>query len=39
VGQEAPGFDLRRLNDHTKRVKLASFAKEKPVVLFFGSYT
>ncbi|MFQ5461482.1 MAG: hypothetical protein ACE5E5_02530 [Phycisphaerae bacterium] len=39
VGQEAPGFELRRLNDRAQRVKLASFADKKPVVLFFGSYT
>jgi len=39
VGQEAPGFELRRLNDHAKRVTLASFVEKKPVVLFFGSYT
>ena len=39
VGQEAPGFDLRRLEDQSKRVKLASFSGEKPVILFLGSYT
>ena len=37
VGEKAPGFDLRRLEDQTKRVKLASFSGEKPVILFLGS--
>ena len=39
AGDHAPTFVLKSLDDETKRVKLASFRKDKPVVLFFGSYT
>ena len=39
AGDRAPTFVLKSLDDETKRVKLASFRKDKPVVLFFGSYT
>ena len=39
VGEQAPGFDLRRLENQSQRVKLASFSGEKPVILFLGSYT
>ena len=39
AGDRAPTFVLKSLDDGTKRVKLASFRKDKPVVLFFGSYT
>ena len=39
VGEKAPGFDLRMLEDQSKRVKLTSFSGEKPVILFMGSYT
>ncbi len=39
AGDEAPPFTLKMLNDATKQVELASFRGEKPVVLFFGSYT
>ena len=39
AGQRAPDFSLKRLNDESKKVHLASFRGEKPVVLFFGSYT
>lgn len=38
-GDIAPAFTLNRLDDDSKRVKLASFRETKPVVLFFGSYT
>lgn len=39
AGDRAPTFSLKMLDDQKKRVKLASFRKDKPVVLFFGSYT
>ena len=39
AGDRAPTFSLKMLDDQSKRVKLASFRKDKPVVLFFGSYT
>ena len=39
AGDRAPMFELGRLGDESKRVNLASFRNEKPVVLFFGSYT
>lgn len=39
AGDRAPTFVLKSLDDDTKRVKLASFRKDRPVVLFFGSYT
>lgn len=39
AGDIAPTFALKMLDDDSKRVKLASFREQKPVVLFFGSYT
>ncbi len=39
VGDKAPVFSLKMLDDDTKEVRLAGFRKTKPVVLFFGSYT
>ena len=38
VGQEAPTFVLKSL-DGESETDLASFRGQKPVVLFFGSYT
>ncbi len=38
VGQEAPEFTLKSL-DGESETELSSFRDEKPVVLFFGSYT
>lgn len=39
AGDTAPKFTLKSLDDSSKRVRLASFRKDRPVVLFFGSYT
>ena len=39
VGERAPNFKLKMLDDDAKKVRLASFRNKKPVVLFFGSYT
>lgn len=39
AGDTAPKFTLKLLDDDSKRVRLASFRRDKPVVLFFGSYT
>ncbi len=38
VGQEAPNFVLKSL-DGESETDLSSFRNDKPVVLFFGSYT
>jgi hypothetical protein len=38
AGDSAPDFDLETL-DRASRVRLSSFAHQKPVVLIFGSYT
>jgi len=38
VGDPAPDFNLPT-HDRSARVELASFRREKPVVLVFGSYT
>ncbi len=39
VGDIAPPFALKMFDDQGKTVELAAFREEKPVVLFFGSYT
>lgn len=39
VGDDAPRFTLKMLDDKSKEVQLAGFAGKRPVVLFFGSYT
>lgn len=39
VGAIAPTFALQMFDDQSKTVELAAFREEKPVVLFFGSYT
>ncbi len=39
VGDEAPVFKLKMLDDDTMEVDMAGFRETKPVVLFFGSYT
>ena len=39
VGDKAPVFNLKMLDDDTREVRLAGFRETKPVVLFFGSYT
>ncbi len=39
VGQAAPSFTIKRLEDKTQSVSLANFKGKRPVVLFFGSYT
>ncbi len=39
VGDAAPLFTLKMLNDESKKVELAGFFGDRPVVLFFGSYT
>ena len=41
VGDDAPDFDLKRLNakEGDPTVKLSSFEGKKPVFLIFGSYT
>ena len=38
VGDEAPLFTLKSL-DGTEETDLASFRDQRPVILFFGSYT
>lgn len=38
VGEMAPDFTLKSLDGDTQ-TELASFRGEKPVILFFGSYT
>ena len=38
VGEAAPEFELPTL-DKSARVRLSSLAREKPVLLVFGSYT
>ena len=38
VGQEAPTFVLKSL-DGESETDLSTFRGEKPVILFFGSYT
>lgn len=41
-GQKAPDFELALLDKEGKpgkKVKLSSFKGDRPVVLFFGSYT
>ena len=39
VGNEAPDFDLPRVDDPARTVRLAAFRGERPVALIFGSYT
>jgi hypothetical protein len=42
VGDLAPDFNLERLGAETpraERVRLSSFRGQRPVALFFGSYT
>lgn len=39
AGQVAPDFELSRLEDKKKTVRLSSFQGKKPVALIFGSYT
>ena len=39
VGEDAPRFTLRMLDDRTRTVELAALRNEKPVILFVGSYT
>ena len=39
VGDVAPLFTLKMLEDENRTVELAAFREVKPVVLFFGSYT
>ena len=41
IGAPAPDFELVRLDSpgSAERVRLSSFRGERPVVLFFGSYT
>jgi hypothetical protein len=39
VGDDAPRFTLKMLDDKSKEVELAGFFGKRPVVLFFGSYT
>ena len=39
VGDPAPDFKLKTLEDSGKDVQLSSFKEKKPVVLLFGSYT
>ena len=38
TGQAAPMFTLETL-DHKKKIDLASFTGDRPVLLMFGSYT
>jgi hypothetical protein len=38
-GALAPDFTLRTAQDRTKRVTLASYRDQRPVVLVFGSYS
>lgn len=39
VGDDAPAFTLKMLKDQSKTVELAASRGQKPVILFFGSYT
>ncbi len=39
VGDKAPLFVLTTFDDKTKKESLAGLIKNKPTVLFFGSYT
>lgn len=39
VGDTAPLFTLKRLDDQSQTVNLASSRGDRPVVLYFGSYT
>ncbi len=39
VGDKAPDFELTKIIDADKQVKLSSFADKKPVALIFGSCT
>ncbi|MBI2923640.1 MAG: redoxin domain-containing protein [Planctomycetes bacterium] len=39
VGRLAPDFEIARLDDPEKTVRLSDFRGRKPVVLVFGSYT
>ena len=39
VDEIAPPLNLRKFDDKNKKVALADFKGEKPVVLIFGSYT
>ncbi len=38
VGEHAPDFELRRLDDN-ERVRLSGYWKDGPVVVEFGSFT
>lgn len=38
-GDLAPDFNLRTTQDRARRVSLASYRGQRPVVLVFGSYT
>ena len=39
VGEQAPDFDLPRLDRPGGRFRLSAFADNQPVALIFGSYT
>ncbi len=39
AGDPAPGFDLPRLDDPHRRVRLRDLVGHQPVALVFGSYT
>lgn len=39
VGAIAPDFELPRLDDEEKSIRLSSFRGKRPVALIFGSYT
>ena len=38
AGEKAPLFSLKKLDENVQ-VNLASFVDDRPVLLFFGSYT
>src|SRR5262245_1161124 len=38
-GEPAPDFNLRTVQDKSRRVALSSYRGSRPVVLVFGSYT
>ena len=39
AGYPAPDFNLRTIQDRTRRISLSSYRGDRPVVLVFGSYT
>lgn len=39
VGDPAPAFDLPRLDDPHRRVRLRELVGHQPIALVFGSYT